>query len=68
MEVLVGIQFNVLAKGNTLLGDNAAWEIINRYIAQPKRIERLRELHLDRLVEDLDDALIDTTLNIAAGG
>lgn len=68
VEVLVGLQFNVLAKANSLLGDKEAWAKIDNYMAWSERIKKLKELGLERIVEDLDDRVFEATINPHTGG
>jgi hypothetical protein len=64
VEVLVGVQFNVLSKGNSLLGNDAAWKHVAAYMKSANRKEVLTKLGLYDLVEKLDDQLLMSILNM----
>lgn len=64
VEVLVGILLDVLSKANTHLGDGAAWAQIQSYMKWPKRLEHLEKEGLLNLVEDYQNEMFKTSMNL----
>jgi hypothetical protein len=64
VEVLVGHLFNTTAKGSSLLGDGKAYADIQAYMASEKRKEKLTNLNLDSIIEELMDAEEDCMLGL----
>ena len=64
VEVLVGLQFNVLSKANSLLGNDEAWGTVLNYMKSEKRKKELSKLDLYDLVEDLDDKVLMSIMNL----
>jgi hypothetical protein len=64
LEVLVGLQFNVLLKANTLLGNDEAWLTVRKYMKSSARQTALSQLGLLDLVEKLDDKTLMAIMNL----
>lgn len=64
IEVLVGVQFNVLSKANSLLGDDAAWNIVRAYMNSSERSKELTKRDLFDLIENLDDQVLKLIMNL----
>lgn len=68
VEILVGLQFNVLAKGSSKLGDDQSWLEIAKYMKSEARANALHNAGLLNIVEQFDDMLLKAALNISALG
>ena len=64
VEVLVGIQLNVMTKATSILGNEKAWEKVNEYLKWQKRIDALKDAQLLDVIEKMDDKIFRKILNL----
>lgn len=62
VEVLVGELLDARSKGNTLLGNNEAYDRVKGYFESKRRIKALKDAGLERVCEDLKAEKIAKTL------